>query len=268
MEIESQFRTAIRGAVNRRSRKPFYWGGLKGYQQLKAISQALHSMQTTKSSYFRRLTRQVDRTLERNRTVAEELEKAHTWFRRIAACLRYPPSSFEAENLTRQQVALEMQDLLREFALDAQGQVVPMALYGGLKHRWGLIGNDLLHCYDIPGLPPDNLQMESLFGRLRRRQRRISGRKSTKALRDFGHCQVLFMAQRQEQLLVQLRSVPISDYQLLRKRIALAEAPRQFLHRLHRDPVKTMSLLANSYTKRQSELSFRSRSHPNLLHTD
>lgn len=200
--------------------------------------------------------------------MAEELEKAHIWFRRIASCLHYPPSSFESQNPTRQQVALEMQGLLREFALDAQGQVIPMALYSGLKYRWGLIGNDLLHCYEIPGLPPDNLHMESLFGRLRRRQRRINGLKSTKALRDFGHCQVLFMAQSQEQLLEQLRSVPISDYQLLRKRLAQAEAPRQFLHRLHRDPVKTMSLLVDSYTERHFELSCHSCLHNNPLHTN
>lgn len=227
-------------------------------------------MQTTRHDYFRHLARQVDRTLEGNRTLAEELEKAHTWFRRIAACLRYPPSSFGSENLTRQQVDQEMHDLLREFALDARGQVVPMALYGGLQYRWGLIGNDLLYCYEIPGLPPDNLQMESLFGRLRRRQRRISGRKSTKALRDFGQCQVLFMAQSQEQLLEQLRSVPLSDYQLLRKRLAQAEGPRQFLYRLHRDPVKTMSHLADSYNKRQFELTCHRASTPetNITHTN
>ena len=41
MEIEAQVRVAIRDAVNRPSRKPFYWGGLKGYEQLEAIAQAL-----------------------------------------------------------------------------------------------------------------------------------------------------------------------------------------------------------------------------------
>ena len=40
IKIEAQVRTAIRDAVNRKSRKPFYWGGLKGYEQLEAIAQA------------------------------------------------------------------------------------------------------------------------------------------------------------------------------------------------------------------------------------
>ncbi len=32
MEIEAQIRVAIRDAVNRKSRKPFYRGGMKGYE--------------------------------------------------------------------------------------------------------------------------------------------------------------------------------------------------------------------------------------------
>jgi hypothetical protein len=43
-----------------------------------------------------------------------------------------------------------------------------------------------LPCYDIVGLPPDNLKLEALFEQLRCHQRRISGRKSTRPLRDFG----------------------------------------------------------------------------------
>jgi len=45
VEIEDQFRMAIRDAVNRANRKPFYWGGLKGYRQLESIAEALHTMQ-------------------------------------------------------------------------------------------------------------------------------------------------------------------------------------------------------------------------------
>ena len=52
MEIEAQFRMAIRDAVNRTTRKPFYWGGLKGYRQLDSIAQALHSMPVADHAYF------------------------------------------------------------------------------------------------------------------------------------------------------------------------------------------------------------------------
>jgi hypothetical protein len=248
LEIEDQFRMAIRDAVNRATRKPFYWGGLKGYRQLESIGQALHSMPVAENAFFSRLIRQVDRTLEHNRQFAEAIEKTYTWFLRIAACLRYPPRLYaDAPRPTRLQVNQEMATLLQDFEMDACGQVVPLTLYSGLRKRWSLFGDDLLHCFDIPGLPQDNLKVESLFGRLRCHQRRISGRKSTQPLRDFGHYQILFMAESEAQLLEQLRGVSVEDYKKQRKHQAQAEAPRQFLARLHRDPAKTMQDLAENY---------------------
>jgi len=248
MEIEDQFRMAIRDAVNRATRKPFYWGGLKGYRQLESIAQALHTMPVAENAFFSRLIRQVDRTLENNRQLAETIDKTYTWFLRIAACLRYPPRSYvEAPTPTRHQVKQEMEELLQNLEIEARRQVVPLSLYSGLRKRWDLFGDDLLHCFDIPDLPQDNLKVESLFGRLRCHQRRISGRKSTQPLRDFGHYQILFLAESEEQLLEQLRGVPVEDYQEQRKHQTQAEAPRRFLARLHRDPEKTMQNLADKY---------------------
>jgi hypothetical protein len=75
---------------------------------------------------------------------------------------------------------------------------------------------------------------------MRCHQRRISGRKSTQPLRDFGHYQILFLAESETQLLEQLRGVPLEDYQEHRKQQTRAEAPRQFLAQLNRDPEKVM----------------------------
>ena len=249
LQIEAQFRLAIRDAVNRATRKPFYWGGLKGYQQLKSIAQALQTLPVTENAFFSRLMRQVDRTLENNRPLAESIAKTNTWFLRIAACLHYPPNSdAQTPPPTRDQVKQDMQTLLQSFSSAADGQVIPLALYGGFRKRWELFGDDLLHCFEIPGLPPDNLKVESLFGRMRSHQRRISGRKSTQPLRDFGHYQILFLAESEAQLLEQLRGVPVEDYQEQRKQQARAETPRQFLARLHRNPGKVMQQIAAKYT--------------------
>ena len=247
-EIEGQFRMAIRDAVNRTTRKPFYWGGLKGYRQLESISQALHRMPVADHAYFTRLIRQVDRTLENNRQLAEMIDQAFTWLLRIAACLRYPPSSYlDVPKPTSQQVKQEMQELLQELETQARGQAALRSLYNALRKRWELFGDDLLYCFDIPGLPQDNLMLESVFGRLRCHQRRISGRKSTQPLRDFGHYQILFLAESEEQLLEQIRNVSVEDYREQRNRQTQAETPRKFLYRLHRDPAKTMRDLAEKY---------------------
>jgi len=263
VEIEANIRAAVRDAVNRESRKPFYWGGLKGFQQLDAIAKVLHGMVGTPSEtiYFQQLIKQVNRALAQNRELANGLQEAHTWLRKIAACLRYPPRSYpDFDNVTSQQIAQEMETLLQELRQQAQaGHQVLKTLYSALDYRWNLYGKDLLPCYDIPGLPPDNLQLESLFNRLRCHQRRISGRKSTKELRNFGQYQVLFMAESEAALLEQLRRVPIPEYREYRQRLAQAEAPRQFFHRLHRDPTATIQKLVDRYSQRQGDLDHASR---------
>jgi hypothetical protein len=93
-EIEAQVRASIRDAMNRKSRKPFYWGGLKGYEQLAAIAKALAEVppDEPETDYLRRLKTQVDRVVDAYRVNVEDLREAHTWLRKIADCLRYPPS--------------------------------------------------------------------------------------------------------------------------------------------------------------------------------
>ncbi len=258
IEIEAQVRVAIRDALNRKSRKPFYWGGLKGYEQLDAIAKALGEVacDEPETDYLRRLKRQVDRVVETYRVNVEDLREAHTWLRRIADCLRYPPSDSAPEpTLTGEQVKREMEELLQSFQPDLKRRPAKAALYGTWHRTWEDYGPDLLHCYDIPGLPPDNLMLESLFGRLRRHQRRVSGRKSTRELRDFGQYQVLFLAESEEELLEQICQVSLEEYRENRRRLEEAEGPRRLLHRLHRDPLGTMRGLVKQHAARRAALS-------------
>lgn len=263
-ELETRIRAAVRDAVNRASRKPFYWGGLKGFQQLEALGKALHGLAGTpaETAFFQQVTPQVDRVLAQNRALAEGLQEAHTWLRRIAACLRYPPRAFsDATPVTSQQIAQEMETHLTQLRQQAQaGHQALKTLSSALDSRWKLYGQDLLPCYDLPGLPPDNLQLESLFNHLRRHQRRISGRQSTQELRAFGQYQVLFMAESEAALLAQLRRVPLAEYRQHRQRLAHAEVPRQFLHRLHRDPEGTLQKLLDRFLQRRIELALPSPS--------
>jgi hypothetical protein len=147
-----------------------------------------------------------------------------------------------------------MEDLLASFKPDLKRRPAQAALHGAWHRIWKDYGPDLLHCYDIPGLPPDNLLLEALFGRLRRHQRRISGRKSTRELRDFGQFQVLFLAESEVKLLEQIRQVPLEEYRENRQRLEQAEAPRRLLYRLHRNPLRTMRDLINQHAVRRATL--------------
>ena len=259
MTLEAQVRHAIRDAVNRPSRKPFRWGGLAGYRQLEAISQALDavSKEEPETAYLRQLAWQVSRVVESNRWLVKDLQDAHTWLRRIAECLRYPPSAHAEEypSLTGERVAAELESLMRAFDPDPWRQRAQAALYHAWHRLWPNFGSDLLHCYDVSGLPPDNLAMEAFFNQLRRHQRRISGRKSTGELRTRGHYQVLFRAESEEALLAQMRQVPLGEYQAHRQRLEASAEPRRFLRRLHHDPASTMSKLLERHARRCTESS-------------
>ncbi|MBD2248400.1 hypothetical protein [Nostoc sp. FACHB-888] len=200
MAVEAQIRVAIRDCVNRTSRKPFQWGGLSGYQQLSVIGQILRSLPCREidTDYLSLLSVWVDQALSNSHTVASDLEAAHKWLQRIAECLRYPEhhhnkvinvtdiTQFPKLPLTSFQVRRDMEELLQQFVPDRQQHPAQFALKKKLQRLWHKYGTNLLYCYDIPGLPPDNLKIESLFSHLRRHQRRISGRKSTVELRYFG----------------------------------------------------------------------------------
>ncbi len=67
----------------------------------------------------------------------------------------------------------------------------------------------ILHCYDIPGLPRNNLKLEALFGQLRQHQRRVSGRKETTPLRRSR--QLLSQTLDETELLRYLQTVPTDD---------------------------------------------------------
>jgi hypothetical protein len=140
-----------------------------------------------------------------------------------------------------------MTQIIQETQPTGRIQHAQLRLLGELKRRWELFGEELLYCYEIPGLPQDNLKLESLFGRLRRHQRRISGRPSTRELQAFGHAQVLFTASSFQALLDQIQQVPRERYEIQRQRLAQAEQSRQFFHRLHQDPDKALTAWIQAY---------------------
>ncbi len=79
--------------------------------------------------------------------------------------------------------------------------------------RWG---DDLFVCYDIAGVPPTNNALESRLGRLRRDQRRISGRQfNTATLLAEGPYLIWECGDSEAQVLARLRRVAANrvDYQ-------------------------------------------------------
>lgn len=102
--------------------------------------------------YWQRLALQVERALEKNRALANQLLETHHWLTKIAACLRYPPRNYTDQPVSGQQVAQEMNQLLAEFQPDRHRQRPQSVLRSRLQYLWHTYGEQLLPCYDIPRL--------------------------------------------------------------------------------------------------------------------
>jgi len=230
---------------------------LAGYDQLDAIAQALHHLpDDAETASLRSVLPQLDRTLSVNVALADDVRAGHTQLRRIAACLHYGADEEAKPTVpgTHQMVRQAIERLLAEFRPDPKRQRTQAALQCAWHRVWHAWADDLLTCYAIPGLPADNLQMEAFFNQLRQHERRISGRASTQPLGALGAYQVLFIADSEQELLDQLRRVPLADYQTHRQRIAQCEASRQQRTRFHHDPAKAIAALLEQHATRRATL--------------
>lgn len=109
--------------------------------------------------------------------------------------------------------------------------------------RWG---TDLFVCYDIAGVPPTNNALESRFGRLRRDQRRISGRQyNTATLLDEGPYLIWECGDREAQVLARLRRVAANrvDYQRRYQKLRAEKERRRLIYRLQHHRRKVFSEL-------------------------
>lgn len=255
--IEQHIRCAIRDAVSRSTRKPFMWGGLAGYDQLTAIAQALQALPSdSETAYLHSLLPQLDRALGVNQALADDVRAAHTELRHIADCLHYPPDATPTPAVleTKHAIRQAMDALLAQFRPDPKQCPAQAALQCAWHRLWKAWADDLLTCYDLPGLPADNLQLESFFNHIRQHERRISGRTSTRPLGALGAYQVLFIAESEHDLLHHLRRVPVVDYQAHRQRLAQCEAPRQQRYRFHHDPAKAIQTVLSQHATRRATL--------------
>jgi hypothetical protein len=245
------YRRAIRDALDRASRKPFQCGGLQGYDQLVGISQYLHNrcVQSGVDPYLDQLQCCVQRALNATTSLAEEVRQGHTFLTQVEHYLAgVPRPSLETDS---QETCLSIpgsktvqQELERMFA-DSVQQPNACPLMRRLNRKWCAMSKtwlpDILHCYDIPGLPRSNLDLESVFGKLRRDQRRTSGRKETTPVRIFGPGEIVLLSLDDAEILPLLQSVPVDEYWSQRRRQEEREEPRRWLTRLHRDPARALA---------------------------
>ena len=175
------------------------------------------------------------------------LRQGQQWMIDIAHTLDVPlPQLGTPRHSARSDQATQVQQQLNHYLSDLQKQPdLSEWLVDFRQHliditaRWG---NDLFVCYDIAGVPPTNNALESRFGRLRRDQRRISGRQfNTATLLDEGPYLVWECGDTEAQVLARLRRVAANrmDYQRRYQSLCAEQERRRLTYRLqhHRPEV-------------------------------
>jgi hypothetical protein len=115
---------------------------------------------------------------------AAELRQAHGGLIEIAHRLEPSALNAPAPAATGAQIRAHVEAYLDHLAATCAAGDVPTWLRPKVEHLVTVLrrlGPDLYHCYDVPGLPRTDNDLEQFFRRVKADQRRITGRKRADA---------------------------------------------------------------------------------------
>lgn len=253
-QIEHLLRKSFQQVLRHPSRYPSTFGALAGYQQLQGIIQAMRErVPQEEESYLHRLLASGEQALDAAADLAGEVMGSAQLLAQLTNILFEPLSeplsdlqllSSEKSGADVKKEAIDLLDLANSRPGSLSEAFITQSK--SLILKWE---GSLFNCYDVPLLPANNAALESRFNRLRRGQRRISGRKSTTELRRTAHLQLLLYAESEEELLEQFFLVPEEAYLKTRISLEAAEEVQRQMARLRRKPYETASALIDKYFK-------------------
>ncbi len=209
-------------------------------------------------SYLDALQQRLETALTAMSSQAEALGQAKELLIKVQHCLEQPCSDPTEPPVTAKSVKSDLEQIFSDLGQPSQLYPTVQALslkWQKMRQTW-LPG--ILHCYDDPQLPRHNIQLESLFGRMRRHQRRVSGRKETSPLRTFGPGLLMSLSLNEAEILPWLQSIPVETYWAQRRKQEELEEPRRWMGRLRRNPVKAYTQVDEQFyavVKEQSRAS-------------
>jgi len=115
---------------------------------------------------------------------AAELRQAHGWLLEIAHRLEPPPLDAAEPARTGAQIRAHVEAYLDHLAAACAADAVPAWLRPKVEHLVTVLrrlGPGLSHCYEVPGLPRTDNDLEQFYRRVKADQRRITGHKRADA---------------------------------------------------------------------------------------
>lgn len=164
----------IKQALSRKGRAPFNLSGVPMFADLCAIQDTLEEcLRQTEYLHLRSLHTTLSRLLPKYATAFQEVKQAQIWTKDIAAILDAPLPTEQnpGAEIVEQRMKAYLEALSTQPDLSPWLAQVRTNLITVTNSYW--IG--LFPCYNIPGLPRTNNDLESLFGKTKRGIRRRLG---------------------------------------------------------------------------------------------
>jgi hypothetical protein len=182
-----------------------------------------------------RLLQRLIKIASLHRLYAEQvtrLERQRSWLIDLQRLLK-PPRQQGVPPPTGEEIEAQVDQYLVKLSqhndLDETDRAIAEHIITTFRHRWW----GLFVCYDVPGLPATNNDLERFFGRLKTNQRRITGRKSVNSfvLRYGAYAAFVDLSEPKADLLARLRQIDRAAYLQERQQLQRILVERQQYHR-------------------------------------
>jgi hypothetical protein len=180
---------------------------------------------------------------------APDLRRVHAWLLDLARCLAPEPPEAPIQR-TGAAVRQEIERLLESLPRRFPSGRVPVwlrekaAYVGTVLQR---LGEGLYHCYDVPGLPRTDNDLEHFYRQLKAGERRATGhrRSDTFVVRVGGFAAYAAAASTlpEPALREQLATVPAERGQAARTALRATQERQTKMHRFHLRPQRYLSAL-------------------------
>lgn len=169
---------------------------------------------------------------------------ANTWLKEIVQRLEPEAAEKTERRLRGTEVREKVEAYLDEIAAVVAKGGVPEWLHQPVEHLRAVLlrlGDGLYHCYDVPGLPRTNNDLEQFYRKVKAGQRRITGHRRSDAfvvrVGGFAVYAITASGLSESELLAQLAGVPAARWQGERENLRANQERQTKMRRfrLHRD---------------------------------
>jgi hypothetical protein len=248
-EVVEAYAARLRRVLSRSGRKPFRLAGLRLYADLLALLGSLETSLThlpdePRLTCFADAIRDAQLTFETDYTWITE---GYTWVLDISDILDLPlpdPEAKPPDTALSSTVRAQLDAYLERLCQRTDLSAPLLAFRDHLLALTERYAPGLFHCYDIPGLPRTNNDLESLFGRVRRQTLLTSGpHHARQRLHEQGAWLLFDVARNESEQIRRLQRVPLEDWRDERQRMQQHQATFTNDRRFRRQPFKYLAEL-------------------------